>query len=69
MMSGPVILQLHKHCDCIQDLKPEDYTYQLTQSDLAEIIAGTDAILAKGVNNEEDIKKVSLLSLLSYGVI
>lgn len=56
---------------CHQDLKPEDYTYHLSESDLAEIIAGTDAILARGVKDEEDIKKVSrvqqqVVALLTY---
>lgn len=42
----------------LQDLKEEDYTYKLSQAEVAEIIAGTDAILATGVRDEEDIKKV-----------
>jgi N-acetylmuramic acid 6-phosphate (MurNAc-6-P) etherase len=42
----------------MQDLRPGDYTYTLTAEDVAEIIAGTDAILAGGVKDEEDIKKV-----------
>lgn len=42
----------------LQDLKPEEYTYTLTDAEVAEIIAGTDAILARGVKDEEDIKKV-----------
>lgn len=42
----------------MQDLKPEDYTYQLRPEEVAEIIAGTDAILARGVKEEEDIKQV-----------
>lgn len=41
-----------------QDLKPEDYTYRLTETEVAEIIAATDSILARGVKDEEDIKKV-----------
>lgn len=49
------------YCFCCvpQDLKPEEYTYTLTDAEVAEIIAGTDAILARGVKDEEDIKKVS----------
>jgi hypothetical protein len=42
----------------LQDLRPEDYTYQLSPADVAEIISGTDHILAQGVKDEEDIKKV-----------
>jgi hypothetical protein len=42
----------------LQDLSPESYTYQLSPAEVAEIIAGTDAILARGVKDEEDIKKV-----------
>jgi hypothetical protein len=42
----------------LQDLRPEDYTYPLSPSEVAEIISGTDQILAKGVKDEEDIKKV-----------
>lgn len=42
----------------MQDLRAEDYTYQLTPAEVAEIISGTDIILAKGVTDEEDIKKV-----------
>lgn len=50
---------LHMLCPCaLQDLNPEDYTYQLSPEEVAEIIAGTDAILARGVKDEEDIKKV-----------
>lgn len=47
-----------------QDLKPEDYTYELSKEEVAEIIAGTDAILARGVKDEEDIKKVGVGSKL-----
>jgi hypothetical protein len=43
---------------CLQDLSPEEYTYQLSPAEVAEITAGTDAILARGVQDEEDIKKV-----------
>ncbi len=48
------------HCLSLpsQDLKPEDYTYHLTEADVAETIAAADAILARGVKDEEDIKKV-----------
>jgi hypothetical protein len=42
----------------LQDLSPEEYTYQLSPAEVAEIIAGTEAILARGVTDEEDIKKV-----------
>ncbi len=42
----------------LQDLSPADYTYVLSPAEVAEIIAGTDAILARGVKDEEDIKKV-----------
>jgi hypothetical protein len=42
----------------LQDLSPEEYTYQLSPAEVSEIIAGTDAILARGVKDEEDIKKV-----------
>lgn len=46
---------LPRHC---QDLSPEDYTYRLSEAEVAELIAATDAILARGVREEEDIKKV-----------
>lgn len=56
--AAPPKPHLPHSCCALQDLKPEDYTYQLTPEEVAEIIAGTEAILAKGVKDEEDIKKV-----------
>jgi hypothetical protein len=41
-----------------QDLRAEDYTYTLSPVEVSEIIAGTDALLARGIQDEEDIKKV-----------
>ncbi len=41
-----------------QDLVPSDYTYVLSPAEVSEVIAGTDAILARGVKDEENIKKV-----------
>lgn len=55
-LSGSHCAVLQLYC---QDLSPEDYTYTLTDAEVVEIIAGTDAILARGVKDEEDIKKVS----------
>lgn len=43
----------------LQDVTLEDFTYRLSESDVSEIIAATDAILAKGVKVEEEIRKVS----------
>lgn len=40
------------------DLKPEDYTYKLSEREIAEIIAATEEILARGVKHEEDFKMV-----------
>lgn len=40
------------------ELKPADYTYHLSPAEVAELIAATEAILARGVKDEEDIKKV-----------
>jgi hypothetical protein len=41
-----------------QDLSPEQYTYTLSPEEVAEIITGTDTLLARGFNNEEAIKQV-----------
>lgn len=42
----------------VQTHSLEDFTFQLSASDVSEIIAATDAILARGVREEEDIRKV-----------
>jgi hypothetical protein len=44
----------------VQDLRAEDYTYTLSPEEVLESIAGTDALLARGVQDEEDIKKVGI---------
>jgi hypothetical protein len=41
------------------DLAPSDYTYTLSQAEVQELIDATEAILARGVKDEEDIKKAS----------
>ncbi|WIA42630.1 hypothetical protein OEZ86_008603 [Tetradesmus obliquus] len=41
------------------ELKPADYTYHLSPAEVAELIAATEAILARSVKDEEDIKKLT----------
>ena len=48
------------HPPLVQDLRAEDYTYTLSPEEVLESIAGTDALLARGVQDEEDIKKVGI---------
>jgi hypothetical protein len=54
-LTSPFFLNL---IPLLQDLVAADYTYTLSVEEVSEIIAGTDALLARGIKEEEDIKKV-----------